>query len=349
LVSLREYIPDRHENRPPLRTIREYVYDKPNDKANAPVYQGDGGFKLKLCLDERNTNDDTWTLTIVLQRALVHHPQSILADDIGNLADAAPTFDLKILCGSGEKKGEAAKSLDPTASGGEELRCSRLILAARSPVLYAQFYGPAAGVERQSGTWDLRPTSQGIVKALLGWTYGKRVSEWTANLTSAADALALFELAMRFDMLDLASSAASIFQQRLNDIQTAVQGMHAAKCFADVDGEEVSGKPKDKVPKSEKLQKDMIVDAPFGSRRFAAQILAVYAPQQTVKIRYCMDGVERIVKSEDVVPSRSTYALVVRSLSPADQLASRRTECARLVAKASRTFLRANIDSLVGI
>lgn len=427
--------------------LREYqlLAGKPTDN------WGKGSLSVEECFGEADKANDSWLITIILQRAPVITPANEILAALANQVDCGPTFDLAILCGdsldkpnskgpdakpsdrsaasaTSDGKRPAASALEPSRNAPNQLAAgdacaaleprrdapnhhlpsggacaaaaavpaggsavgdkphweaqaqsaaalikrgtilgqgqgepdivwaNRFVLALRSPMVHSMFYGAAAGAEQKEGVWNLCPTRRHIVCAMVRFAYGVPQEEWARTISNDADALALFELAMRLQMMDLANASTTLFVTNLADVGVAKHGLLQAKKFLDlltVDTVDIDT-PDAKLGngKAAPLGGFIVgsqVEAMFRTTYYLSTILSISpgpSGEPRFKVKAEFDGEVAELTRDKVRGVGDVYQSALKCAGPRT-LASQQLECAQLVATAARAFLAQNIDRLI--
>lgn len=258
-----------------------------------------------------------------------------------------------------QKLESSADSLDSGES--ECVSVSRFLMALHSPVAKSMFFGSIKGSESSSGEWDLRPAPRSAVIAMAKHIYSLTEVKCLDTIHTASDALALFELAMRLDMLELSSVASrcvvsKLVSQSLRDSAPGTELVTAKTAFQLTKLHLTSLQPTEdkstqsvmETPKS--LDDKTLVEAQRASKRVyePAIILGENPSTQCFKVKYVSDGTTGLHAAKDLRPANWSFQQAL-ACTPDTPRHVRYMEYAKAISDAARALLAKNLETLLSL
>ncbi len=346
---------------------------------------GGGGFDAARALNELNEDGSSYDITIIVQRADQTSKDETSTKLSAELA-SVETYDVRILCGPIEPKVDAktdtktdakTKPLDfdePKADtktdaktdaktkplGSDEIGVNKFVMAMQSPVAKCLFYGKT--VEQSSGEWNLRPVPASAVMAMVRHAYGFSEEAYFETIRTPADAVELFDLAMRQDIPSLALMSAKSFAAKLMSVpkkETASAVPMATEAFKLAKKHKAANAAACAVAETQLLTKPPLptsleaksaVEAPSGlgddKTYLPATIVGENPATQQFKVRFTATGSTAMFDCAQLRPANWSFDEALK-LTPPVPKERRLLDAANAVVEAARRFLATNMEDLL--
>jgi hypothetical protein len=274
--------------------------------------------------------------------------------------DAKPdTKSIGTAAGPSKESATTKADTKPYTAEIDEVGAATYVMAMQSPVANMLFERETVSLEQTKREWNLRPVPASAVTAMVRHAYCCSEAFVFETIQTAADALELFDLAMRQDVVDLAEMASKSFTSKLSlvaakepelALEIAKEAFKSAQKHQAAIGKIDSAPAKNPIFAS--LDTNALVEAPIGDKPLYADQPPLYWPATVVgdnpttqqfKVRFTATGATGLFDCRQLRPANWMFDQALQTAPPVSN--HRRYLAASAVVKeAARKVISDNLD-----